>query len=164
MSIGISRWIFKMESPESLCVVMEDRNAVFDRFSPLNDRSAEQLVTGKVQRIVINTLMFGYIDVACLRVMVGVTGKLLNPYSVKHCCHFTFQQSSSLRKHRGEGRSSAYKSASCLAFAVNSSKDIVTITDGTRDNPSKAVLWWGVKRDFISLRRWSSTGIEMERQ
>ena len=74
---------------------MEDRKAVFVHVNPLKD---EQLVTGKVHKMVTNTLMFGYIEVACLRVVVGLDGKLDWPCSDRCCCHFNFQQSNSLWK------------------------------------------------------------------
>ena len=70
---------------------MGDRKAVFVRFNPLKDLSAEQLVTRKVHKMVTNTLMFGYIEVACLRVVVGLDGKLDWPCSDRCCCHFNFQ-------------------------------------------------------------------------
>ena len=43
----------RSESPDSLSVVMHERKAVFILFSPLNDLSAEHVVTGKVHMILI---------------------------------------------------------------------------------------------------------------
>ena len=63
------------ESVLLVVVVMDDRNAVLKRFSPLKDLSAEQLVTGSVHSIVTNALMLGYIELACLTVTTGVDGK-----------------------------------------------------------------------------------------
>ena len=99
MSTEMSQCIFRRDRLVSRCVVMEDRKAVFVRFSPLKDLSAEQLVTGRVHKMVTNTLMLGYMEVACLRVVVGLDGKLQCPCSVRCWCHFNFEQSNSLWKH-----------------------------------------------------------------
>ena len=78
---------------------MEDRKAVFVHFSLLKDLSADQLVTGRVHKMVTNTLMFGYTEVTCLKVVVRLDNKLQCPRSVRCCCHFNFQQSNLLWKH-----------------------------------------------------------------
>ena len=62
MSTGMLQYMCKSE-----------RKAVFIRFSPLNDLSAEHVVTGKVHMILISALMFGNIEVVCLRAMPGGT-------------------------------------------------------------------------------------------
>ena len=79
MSIGISRCTWRSDCPESLSVVIQERKAVFIRFSPLNDLSAEHVVTGKVQRILINALMLGYIEVVSNNGALGVRGKAVSP-------------------------------------------------------------------------------------
>ena len=56
---------------------MDERNGVLIRFRLLNALSAEQLVTGRVHRMLTNALIFGNIVVACLRVTAGLDGKLL---------------------------------------------------------------------------------------
>ena len=68
--------MFSSVSPVSRCVDIEDLRAIFIRFSPLKDLSAEQLVTGRVHMILTSALKFGYIEVVCLRVVVGIDGKL----------------------------------------------------------------------------------------
>ena len=95
MSTGISRCTVRSVSPVSLCVVMADRKGVLIRFRLLKDLSAEQLVTGRVHRILSKALMFGNIEVACLRAAAGMEGKLLCPCSFRCCCHFIIQQCSS---------------------------------------------------------------------
>ena len=93
-------------SPVSRSVPMDDRRVVFIRFTALNDRSAEQVVTGSVHRILSNARMLGNIEVECLRACVGVVGKLVCPCSLYCCCHFIHQQCSSLSMQDGDGRSS----------------------------------------------------------
>ena len=58
-------------------MVIEDLKAVLIRLSPLKDLSAEQLVTGRVHKMQIKALMFGYIAEVCLIVVVGLTGRLV---------------------------------------------------------------------------------------
>lgn len=48
----------RRESPASLSVLIADLKEDFVRLSTLNDLSAEQVVTGKVQRMLISTFMF----------------------------------------------------------------------------------------------------------
>ena len=64
----MSRWTVRSVSPVCRGVVIEDRKAVFIRFSPLKDLSAEQVVIGRVHKMLTSALMFGYMDVTCLRV------------------------------------------------------------------------------------------------
>ena len=45
-----------------------------DSFRLLKDLSADQLVMGRMHRILVNILIFGYIEVTCLRVAAGVDG------------------------------------------------------------------------------------------
>ena len=52
-----------------------DLIAVLILLSPLNDRSALQEVTGKVQRIRSSSLMFGNIEVVCGKVVSSVVGR-----------------------------------------------------------------------------------------
>ena len=139
ISTGISQCTVRSVSPDSRCVVMDNRNGVLIRFRLLKDLSAEQLVTGRVHRILINTLMFGYIEVTCLRAAAGVDGKLLCPCSFRCCCHFICQQCNSEVTHSDEGRSSLYMAASSPTLLLHSSSDKVTMIDGTIDRPNKAV-------------------------
>ena len=60
MSTGMSWCTVKSVSPVSHSVVMDDRKAVLIRFSPLKDRSAEQVVTGRVHKILNKALILGY--------------------------------------------------------------------------------------------------------
>ena len=55
----------------SLVVVIEERSDVFVLFRLLNDRSAEQVVTGRVANMVNKTLMLGYILVVSGSVLLG---------------------------------------------------------------------------------------------
>ena len=105
-----------MCSPVNCSVVIDDRIAVLNRFSPLNDLSAEQLVTGSVHKILTKARMLGYMPVACLRVTVGLRGRLLSPCSLRCCSHFICQQCSSLWMQSGDGRSSRYRSTSWLSL------------------------------------------------
>ena len=57
-------------------VVIADLNGVLMRFNPLKDLSAEQVVTGNVQRILIRALILGNIELTCLIVRVGLEGRL----------------------------------------------------------------------------------------
>ena len=66
-------------SPVKRELVIADLNSVFILFSPLKDLSAEQLVTGRVQRILTRAVMLGYIGPTCLNVSVRLVGKLLSP-------------------------------------------------------------------------------------
>ena len=100
--------MFSNVSPVSPCVDIDDRRAIFIRFSPLKDTSAEQLVTGRLHKILTSALIFGYIEVVRLRVVVGVDGKLSRPCSFRYCCHLICQQSNSLLMQSGDGRSSRY--------------------------------------------------------
>ena len=68
-------------SPVSRCVVIVDLNGVFVLFRLLNDRSAVQLVTGRVQSMLANARMLGNIELACLRA-AGQDGRLLCPWSL----------------------------------------------------------------------------------
>ncbi len=75
----------RSDSPVSRSVVIDDRTAVLILFRPLKDLSAEQLVTGRVHNILTKALMLGNMVVACLRVTVGLCGRLLylhGPYSI----------------------------------------------------------------------------------
>ena len=58
-------------------MVIEDLEAVLIRLSPLKDLSAEQLVTGRVHKMLIKALMFGYIAEVCLIVAVELNGRLV---------------------------------------------------------------------------------------
>ena len=58
-------------------MVIEDLEAVLIRLSPLRDLSAEQLVTGRVHKMLIKALMFGYIAEVCLIVAVELNGRLV---------------------------------------------------------------------------------------
>ena len=58
-------------------MVIEDLKAVLIRLSPLKDLSAEQLVTGRVHKMLIKALMFGYIAKVCPSVVVGLNGRLV---------------------------------------------------------------------------------------
>ena len=120
------------------------------RFRLVKDLSAEQLVTGRVHRILIRAFTFGYIEVACLRATAGLDGKLLHPCSFRCCCHFICQQCNSEVTQPGDGRSSWYISASLLTLLSHSSGDNVIKTDGIMDRPNKAVCWWQLKSDCIS--------------
>ena len=63
----------------SLVVVIEERSNVFVLFRLLNDRSAEQVVTGRVANMVNKTLMLGYILVVSGSVLLGQSGRLASP-------------------------------------------------------------------------------------
>ena len=63
----------------SLVVVIEERSDVFVLFRLLNDRSAEQVVTGRVANMVNKTLMLGYIIVVSGSVLLGQSGRLASP-------------------------------------------------------------------------------------
>ena len=136
MSTGMSRCTVRSVNPVSCCVVMDDRNGVLIHFRLLKDLSAEQLVIGRVHRMLISALMFGYIDIACLRAAAGLNGKLLCPCSFRCSCHFICQQCSSESTQPRDGR---YMTESSLTLLSHSSGDKVTITDGTMDRPNKAV-------------------------
>ena len=112
ISTGMSRCRWRRVSPDSLPVVMDERIRDLIRFSPLKDLSAEQLVTGRMQKILTKTLMLGYIEDTFLRVSASVEGKLFCPYSFRCCCHFIHQQCNSLLMELGDGRSCWYISAS----------------------------------------------------
>ena len=58
-------------------MVIEDLKAVLIRLSPLKDLSAEQLVTGRVHKMLIKALTFGYIAEVCLSVVVGLNGRFV---------------------------------------------------------------------------------------
>ena len=63
----------------SLVVVIKERSNVFVLFRLLNDRSAEQVVTGRVANMVNKTLMLGYILVVSGSVLFGQSGRLASP-------------------------------------------------------------------------------------
>ena len=100
--------ICRSDSPDSLSVVMHERKAVFIRFSPLNDLSAEPVMTGKVHMTLIRALILGYIEVVCLRAMQG-RGYLASCFHHAACCrycfHFNCQKCSSLWMQSADGRS-----------------------------------------------------------
>ena len=121
MSTDILRCMFSSVSPVSHCVNIDDRRAIFIRFSPLKDLSAEQLVTGRVHKILTSNLIFWYIEVVCLRVVVGVDGKLSWPCSFRYCCHLICQQSSTLLMQSGDGRSLRYMVARLFTLVMLSS-------------------------------------------
>ena len=70
---------------------MVDLSVVLILFSPLNDLSAEQEVTGNVQRISNRTLMFGKRDDAWGKVNDGVFGRETCPFSCSCSFHFKYQ-------------------------------------------------------------------------
>ena len=59
MSMSMSLCRCRSASDVSRSLLIVDLSAVLILFRPLNDRSAEQEVTGSVQRISSSTLMFG---------------------------------------------------------------------------------------------------------
>ena len=63
----------------SLVVVIEERSDVFVLFRLLNDRTSEQVVTGRVANMVNKTLMLGYILVVSGSVLLGQSGRLASP-------------------------------------------------------------------------------------
>ena len=71
-STGVSQCMCRRVSPVNHSVVIDDRIAVLIRFSPLNDHSAEQLVTGSVHKILTKARMLGYMHMACLKVTGGM--------------------------------------------------------------------------------------------
>ena len=71
-SIGMSRWMFSNANPLSLVLPIVVRRELLILFSPLKERSEEQLVTGKVHKIVNITLILGNIEVAWRRAAIGV--------------------------------------------------------------------------------------------
>ena len=79
--MGISRCMCTSKSLDSLSVVIHERKTVLTRFSPLKDRSAEHVVTGRVHRILTSVVMLGHIQVVCRRVSLGVDGRLFWPWS-----------------------------------------------------------------------------------
>ena len=58
-------------------MVIEDRKAVLMRLGPLKDLSAEQVVTGRVHKMLIKALIIGYMAEVCLIVVVGHNGRLV---------------------------------------------------------------------------------------
>ena len=112
------RCMCRSDSPVSRSVVIDDRTAVLILFRPLKDLSAEQLVTGRVHNILTKALILGNMVVACLRVTVGLRGRLLSPWSLQYCSHFICQQCSSLSIQVGDGRSSLYRSTSWLTLEL----------------------------------------------
>ena len=123
MSTDISWCTFSSVSSVSYCVEIDDRRAIFIHFSPLKDLSAEQLVTGRLHKILTIALIFGYIEVLCLRVVVGVDGKLSWPCSFRYCCHLLCQQSKSLLMQPEDGMSSRYMVSRILTLVMLSSRD-----------------------------------------
>ena len=164
MSTEISRWMWRRVNPVNRSVTIDERRGVLILLSPLNDLSAEQLVTGSVHKIVTNALILGYIGVTWRSVTVRVEGKLASPFSLSSCCHFNRQQCSSLWTHSGDGKSSLYISASCMVLVVYSSVGTFTRMEGMMEKPNRAVFWCELKRDSISESRWSRTGMDMQRQ
>lgn len=57
ISIGMSQCICRRDNPISLSVVIDDHIAVLICLSPLNELSAEQLITGRVHKILINVVL-----------------------------------------------------------------------------------------------------------
>ena len=55
---------------------MVDLKGVLILLNPLKDLSAEQLVTGKVQRILTRAVMLGNMGLTCLKVSARFVGKL----------------------------------------------------------------------------------------
>ena len=81
IALGISRaksrWTARKLSSDKRAPDIDERNVVFVRFSPLNDLSAEHVVTGSVHKMLSSTRMFGYIELAYLSAPKGLEGKLL---------------------------------------------------------------------------------------
>ena len=65
----------------SRSVPIDDRKAVFIRFSALKDLSAKHVVTGSVHKILKRARMFRNIAVTCLSALAGVFGKFISPFS-----------------------------------------------------------------------------------
>ena len=59
MSTDIPRCMFSSVSPVSRCVDIDDRRAIYIRFTPLKDLSTKQLVTGRVHKILTSALILG---------------------------------------------------------------------------------------------------------
>lgn len=102
-------WLF-------VIVVLKD-NLI--RFNPLNDHSAEQAVTGSVERIFTKADMFGYMELRWRKVSVRLVGKLFLPWSLSCFYHFITQPSSSLSRHWDDGKSFSYRSPSSLMVEMN---------------------------------------------
>ena len=66
-------------SPVKRELVIADLKGVLILFRPLKDLSAEQLVTGRVQRNFTRAVMLGYMELTCLKMSVRYVGKLLSP-------------------------------------------------------------------------------------
>ena len=60
-------------------LVIADLKGVLILLRLLKDLSAEQLVTGSVQRILTRAVMLGYMELTWLKVSVRLVGKLLSP-------------------------------------------------------------------------------------
>ena len=63
-------------------VVIADLKGVLIHFNALKDLSAQQVVTGSVQRILTIVLILGKIELICLMVSVGLEGRLASPCSL----------------------------------------------------------------------------------
>ena len=74
MSMGMSCCIWRSKSKSSQSSV--GHYGVLILFSLLKDLSAEQLVTGRVQSILIRTEMLGYMELVCFKVSVRLVGNL----------------------------------------------------------------------------------------
>ena len=79
MSMGMSWCIWRGVRPVSLVLVIVDLKGALILFSPLRDHSAEKLVTGRVQSILIRIEMLGYMELICFKVSVRLVGKLPSP-------------------------------------------------------------------------------------
>ena len=95
----MSRCICRRASPLSRSVPIDDRRAVFIRFTALKDLSAEQLVTGNVHRILARARMLGNIVVAWRRACVGELGKLTCPELLPPLNIYTCAVWNEQRKH-----------------------------------------------------------------
>ena len=77
MSMSLCRWRSASDVRRSLPII--DLSAVLILFKPLNDRSAEQEVTGSVQSMRNSSVIFGNSELARGRVKERVVGSDCSP-------------------------------------------------------------------------------------
>ncbi len=122
MTFSISLCTDLSINPVSLSFPMVDLGQFFTNFSVLFECSAEQVVTGRSQRIVISVHIFGNrCLLACARTAESVLGMLLEPATSTSAFYLTRQHCASVLMMPGYCRSSLYKLISDVSFSWASS-------------------------------------------
>ena len=143
-------------SPVNLVCDIVLRKYVFSRLKADTFLSPSHVVTGKVENILMHSVMLGYIVWSIsFKVADAVVGTVLGSCRSHFLCHKVISAS----RLKGEGNESSWNVENRPKDVIHVSFDASSI-DGTANRHCTAVSWSPLPNRFSSsLIRWSTKGI-----